>query len=296
MRISGFSFARNTLKLGYPLVESIRSILPICDEFVVAIGKGDADDCTRETVAALRDPKIKIIDTVWADLEQLKSGIYSQQTNLALNHCQGDWCFYIQLDEVIHEKYLPVIRNRCIELLDDQEVEGLLFGYKHFWGDYDHYCLSHAWYPREIRMVRNGIGVESIGDAQSFKLHGRKLKVATVDAEVFHYGWVRPPRLMQTRNAAVRTTYTGATAVSADPPVFNFGSLEKLPVYSGSYPQVMRARIAAMDWREQLQYRGASSVRFKHTRLKYRILTFFEQKVLGGRQILGYRNYRIIRA
>ncbi len=47
MKISGFSFARNADVLGYPVAESIRSILPACDEFVIAVGKGDPGDRTR---------------------------------------------------------------------------------------------------------------------------------------------------------------------------------------------------------------------------------------------------------
>ena len=62
MKISGFSFCRNAQKLYYPLAESIRSILPLCDEFVVAVGKGDADDRTRETIEGIGDPKIRILD------------------------------------------------------------------------------------------------------------------------------------------------------------------------------------------------------------------------------------------
>ena len=102
MTISGFSFARNAYKLGYPIVESILSVLPICDEFVIAIGKGDEDDNTRDMVIAIGSPKIKIIDTEWTDREHLKNLIYSQQTNIALRECSGDWCFYIQADEVLH--------------------------------------------------------------------------------------------------------------------------------------------------------------------------------------------------
>jgi hypothetical protein len=297
MRISGFSFARNTVKLGYPFIEAIRSILPACDEFVIAVGTGDADDRTRETIAAIADPKIKIIDTVWSDVERLRGSIYSQQTNLALAQCRGDWCWYIQMDEVVHEKYLPIVRQRCEEMLADRRVEGLLFKYKHFIGDYDHYSVAHNWYQREIRVVRNKIGVESIGDAQSFRIAGRKLRVALARADVFHYGYVRPPRLMQKRNFAIETTYHGRAEAEAmfkeRAEVYDFGSLEKLSVYTETYPLVMRERIAAMDWRDQLQYSGPS--KGPRDPLKNRILTFLEQKLFGGRRLGGYRNYVVIR-
>jgi len=126
MKISGFSFVRNGIKLYYPVIESILSILPICDEFVIAIGKSDPDDDTKERILALKEPKIKIIDTEW-DPKLCKRGVINAwQTDIAKNQCQGDWLFYLQADEVVHEKYLPVIKKRCEELLNNKEVEGLL--------------------------------------------------------------------------------------------------------------------------------------------------------------------------
>ncbi len=300
MKISGFSFARNADKLHYPFVESIRSILPVCDEFVIAVGQGDDDDRTAERIAAMGDPKIKIIATEWPDIDPQDGHPYSQQANIALGACQGDWCFYIQCDEVVHERYLPIIRERCEVLLPDDDVQGLLFRYKHFWGDYDHYIVSHKWYDREIRIVRNGLEIETFCDAQSFRLKKKKLLVAPVEAEVFHYGYVRAPRLMQRRNLAIEANYWGRKRAERmlqnEPPVFDYGSLEKLPVYTGTYPAVMQDRIRAMDWRDELQYTGKSETRFNHDRLKYRVLTFLEQKVLrGNRRIGAFTNYRLLK-
>ncbi len=299
MRISGFSFARNAEKFYYPIAESIRSVLPICDEFVIALGRGDGDDRTREIVRHIGDAKIRIVETDWSDRDALRSRIYSRETNVSLSQCSGDWCFYIQADEVVHEKYLPAIRRRCEQLLDDRRVEGLLFSFRHFWGDYRHYVANHKWYPREIRIVRNGLGVESVGDAQSFRVGARKLRVAPVDAEVFHYGYVRPPDLMFRRTREVTETYWGsekAAEMTKDKPgYFDYGSLEKLSVYDGGIPEVMRERAARIDWTGQLQYKGKSTVRHKHDRLKYRILTFIEQRLFGARVHFGYKNYTLVR-
>lgn len=296
MSISGFSFARNADKLGYPIVESIKSILPICDEFIIAIGNGDPDDRTRELVSAIADPKIKIIDTIWPDASGNSScHVYRQQTDIALAQCCGDWCFYLQCDEVVHEQYLPIIQRRCQELVAFNKVDGLLFRYKHFWGDYDHYHINHKWYPNEIRIIRNKCDISSWSDAQSFRKKGQKIRVAAVDAEIFHYGFVRHPRLMQTRNRAIEANYWGkevASKMFADKPDhFDYGPLDRLAVFNESYPQVMNERIASMDWKELLQYSGPNKTHFKHDRLKYRILTFIEQRLLGGRQVGGYRNY-----
>lgn len=108
----------------------------------------------------------------------------------------------MQADEVVHEKYLPVIKQRCEALLDNKMVEGLLFKYRHFWGDYDHYHESHPWYKNKIRVIRNDSEIHSWKSAQSFRcisgfdyINYRqeektyKLKVATVDAYIYQYGW-----------------------------------------------------------------------------------------------------------
>ena len=222
MKISGFSFGRNTSKLYYPIKESILSILPICDEFIFVLGKGDEDDNTLQVLESIDSPKLKIIHTEW-DTEKFPNGTENaHQTDIAISHCTGDWLFYVQADEVVHEKYLPAIQKRCEDLMDHTEVEGLLFKYKHFFGDYEHYINHHGWYQNEIRIVRNRPEIHSFESAQSFRkvpiFDGKSyrkqegthlLKVALLDAYIYHYGWVRPPKYMQSKKKALDSIHKG---------------------------------------------------------------------------------------
>ncbi len=113
MKISGFTFARNAAKLYYPVKESIESILPIVDEFVIALGEGDEDDTTEEEILKIKSDKIRIIRTVW-DIEKFPNGTeHAHQTNIAKDACSGDWLIYLQADELIHEKDHPTILNAC---------------------------------------------------------------------------------------------------------------------------------------------------------------------------------------
>ncbi len=314
MKISGFSFVRNGIKLYYPVVESIRSILPIVDEFIIAVGQGDPDDTTREQIVAIGDPKIKIIDTVWDERYFEKGVINAMQTNIAKAACSGDWLFYLQADEVVHEQYLPKILARCEELLPHQDVEGLLFRYKHFWGDYDHYQAGHGWYPFEIRIIRNRPDIYSWQSAQSFRRFDyydnprqpaghHKLKVAKVDAEIYHYGWVRPPHLMQNKRRALDSVHWGSKRAreyyEKAHREFDYGPLDRLAVFQGSHPQVMEERIAQMNWKDKLQYSGKPNPYrepHKHERLKYRLLSFIERQLLAGRQIGGFKNYILLKS
>jgi hypothetical protein len=310
MKISGFSFVRNGDKLYYPTVEAIKSILPICDEFVIAIGKGDEDDNTRALVAAIDDPKLRIIDTVWEEKYCQRGMINSYQTDIAMKACSGDWLFYVQADEVVHEKYLPIIKARCAELLKDSEVEGLLFNYKHFWGDYDHYHGGHGWYPYEIRIVRNLPHIHSYQSAQSFRwfdtydnprqeVGTRKLKVAKVDAYIYHYGWVRPPELMRNKNKALDSVHWGKTRAEKHyaqvPDYFDYGPLNRLKTFRESHPQVMQERIARFDWADKLQYTGKphpGRQPHKHEKLGIRLLSLLE--CITG-PIGTFKNYKLLK-
>jgi len=313
VKISGFSFVRNGIKLYYPVVESVKSILSMVDEFVIAIGKGDEDDTTRESIAAIDDPKVKIIDTIWEEKYFKKGIINALQTDIAKKACIGDWLFYLQADEVVHEKYLPIIKSRCEELSENKEVEGLLFRYKHFWGDYEHYHSGHGWYPYEIRMVRNRPDIHSWQSAQSFRRFDyydnprqerghHKLKVAKVEAEVYHYGWVRPPHLMQNKRRAFHTIHWGKKRTSEhhknEPKEFDYGPLNVLAKFEGTHPKVMQEKIAEMNWKDKLQYSGKPNryrESHKHEKFKYKFLTWLENTCYGGKEIGGFKNYILLK-
>jgi hypothetical protein len=313
MKISGFSFVRNGIKLYYPITEAIRSILPICDEFVVAVGKGDEDDTTREQIAAINDPKIKIIDTEWEEKYYKKGIINSIQTDIAKTACKGDWLFYLQADEVIHEKYLPVIEKYCSLMLDDRDIEGLLFHYRHFWGDYDHYHGGHGWYQHEIRIIRNLPEIHSYQSAQSFRRFGHydnprqesgthKLRVALIPAEVYHYGWVRPPHLMQNKCKALDSVHWGKKKAedhySRVIPEYDYGPMKLLKKFEETHPIVMKEMIDRFNWEEKLYNEGKPKLKrlpHKHERLKYRLLSFIENVLFGGQHIGGFCNYKLIK-
>jgi hypothetical protein len=263
VRISGFSFARNAVVLDYPLREALLSALPVVDELVVVIAPGDPADDTRGLVESIGDPRIRIIDAIW-DESRLHLA-YSDLTNVALEACDGDWCLYLQADEVLHEDDHAVIRARCEALRGDRRVQGMLFDYLHFFGDYRHVQRGQGWYRSEIRLVRNGIGVRSVRDAQSFRCvppgapadAGWRLTVARAHARIFHYGWARHPARMR-----AKTDASWAHRGRSDPDVraarpfddeFDYGPLGRLVEWKGTHPAVMSARIEAMDWAHLLR-------------------------------------------
>ena len=291
MRVSGFSFVRNAIDLYYPVVESIRSALPLCDEFVIAAG--DSSDGTTARLRSIGDPKLNIIETIWDQEQFVRGASNAVQTNLALDACGGDWCFYLQADEVVHEDDLEPLRERLRAYRDDPRVDGLVFEYLHFYADYDHYQTSHNWYRREVRIVRGGRGIRSWKSAQGFRhADGRKLRVVPAGARIFHYGWVRPPRRMTRKARALAEVHLGAAGARAYVPDleagYDFGQLHGRQRFAGTHPAVMRERIAACDWHVL-----ATATRQKHDRLGVRLLSLLENRLLGFR-IAEHRNYVLL--
>ncbi len=294
MKISGFSFVRNAIKLYYPVVESIRSILPLVDEFVIACG--DSEDDTTEAIRSINDPKVKIIETVWNKNQFVRGLSNAVQTNIALDACTGDWCFYLQADEVVHERYLPFLQEKMAHYLDVPEVEGFLFDYVHFYASYDLYQIGHNWYDHEVRIIRNGIGVRSWKDAQGFRRDGRKLIVVPAAAEIYHYGWVRPPARMTKKQIALASVYQTSEWIKKKYPNsekdFNFGCLKTCRRFIGSHPKVMEERIQSLNW--TVAPGKANKKVLKHDGLWIRVLTFIENNILNGK-IGEYKNYVIIK-
>jgi glycosyltransferase involved in cell wall biosynthesis len=291
VRISGFSFVRNAIDLYYPVVESIRSALPLCDEFVVAAG--DSSDATTALLRSVGDPKLKIIETVWDREQFVRGASNASQTNIALDACTGDWCFYLQADEVVHEADLEPLRARLHAYRDDPRVDGLVFEYLHFYADYGHFQTSHNWYRREARVVRGGRGIRSWKSAQGFRqADGTKLRVVPAGARIFHYGWVRPPRRMTRKARALAEVHVGTAGARAHVPDiesgYDFGQLHGRARFAGTHPAVMRARIAACDWQVL-----PTATPQKHDRPGVRALSFLENRILGFR-IAEHRNYVLL--
>lgn len=296
MKISGFTMVRNAEKYYFPIKESIASILPLVDEFIVALDEGS--DNTRAIIESLQSPKVKIYSRVWSETSFVEGKIFADETTFALQQCTGDWCFYLQADEVIHEQDLPAIQRACAMYLHDKNVDGLLFKYYHFWGDYKHYLPFHGWYKNEIRIVRNSAGIVSYKDAQSFrKSTGEKLNVKAVDAHVYHYGWVRPPETMQSKKKEQDSMHhgtDGAAAMHAKRLAnFNYGNMEKVPLFAASHPKVMQEFMRKMYWQEALEVSNPilNRPKMKHEKWKYRMLSFIENTLLGGKELFGYSNW-----
>ena len=257
MLISGLSFIRNGVSLGYPFVEAIRSILPLVDEMVVVVGR--SDDGTREAVEGIGDAKIRIIDSEWHPRITPKASVLAQQTNLGLMHCRGDWVVYVQGNELFHERDLPRMRELMTEHLENPQVEGLLIERLVFYGDYHHFVRA---YPDRFKYVVRAFkpwnGVYAITSAMTFSVfpsygeRGRSLRCVDSGIDMFRYGKVLTPEAMQYKlRHAPHKLKSGGADFSVES-YLNWLPRECVRPYRGDHPAVMAERVARHPFKVDL--------------------------------------------
>jgi len=242
--ISGFTFLRNGVKLGFPFEASIRSILPLVDEFVIALGAGEDMTATQIRAFAAIEPKIRIIDTRWNERMAEKGFVYAQQKMIAQYACTGDWAFYLEGDEVLHEAELTAIRASIDRHHPNPAVEALVFDYLHFYGSPDWLAVSPAWYRRECRLIRNTIRSYA-PDGQFWVVmdrhrHGRLPQAALAGAHIYHYGHVRRLGYMQAKMDQVSKYW------SHQPPRMQYSiDPQALRRFEGEHPACMATWLAS---------------------------------------------------
>jgi hypothetical protein len=289
MKISGFTFIKNAVINGYPVVEAITSILPVVDEMIVLVG--DCDDDTLGLIEAIGNPKIKIHHSFWDKNLRKGGAVLAVETDKAFNLIDpaSTWAFYIQADEVIHEKYHDAIRKGCEQYKDDQRVDGLLFKYLHFYGTYDYIGDSRKWYHKEVRIIRNDKSIHSYKDAQGFRVGKTKLNVKPIDAYVYHYGWVKSPEQMMKKSknmGLLWNTDEEAQSFLRLPDYFDYSDFDSLAKFTDTHPSVMKTRVAAKTWDVELD------ITKKKLKGKKLFLYYFEK--LTGIRLFDFKNYRII--
>jgi hypothetical protein len=272
-------------------VESITSALPLCDVYYVGVGQ--SDDGTRELISSIPSSKIVILDSYWDDSIREGGRVLSIETNKVFDQipAEYDWCFYLQSDECLHENDYEKIRSAMRVNLEDKNIDGILFGYRHFYGQYNYVGSGRRWYAHEIRIVRNNKGIRSYKDAQGFRMaNGEKLRVAASGAFIYHYGWVRSPKTQQVRQDNFHRMWHSDEWVRqkiSGNEEFDYTEIDLLKHYTETHPAVMSGRISRADWKFEYD---RSKARLP---LKYRILHFIEQ--VTGRRLWENRNYLLVK-
>lgn len=286
MKVSACTFIRNGQLLGYPFVESIRSVLPIIDEFVIAVG--NSDDATLSILQSLNEPKLRLIETVWNDHMRVKGYVYGQQKMLAQFACSGEWIFYLEGDEVVHENDLPRIQASMQRYRADPEVEALVFDYLHFYGNANTYLWSPGWYRRAPRIIK--ASVRSYAPDGLFWLvldsnkRGRYPKAAHTGATLYHYGWVRSEQQMNLKASRVEKYWNKQNA-SIDYRAMDGRILRE---FSGTHPAVVQ------DWLPKATGLFAVDPNYRPTRKQQRHWWMLQLERWFGLE-LSKKHYKLVR-
>jgi glycosyltransferase involved in cell wall biosynthesis len=291
MKVSGFTIVRNGQKFDYPFIESIRSLLPLCDEVIVAVG--NSDDDTLAMVQSIHSPKIKIIETVWDDTLREGGRVLAVETDKAKAAIapDADWGIYLQADEVLHEQDYPVVRKAMEDNLADKRVDGLLFDHLNFYATFDYLADSRRWSYKQIRVIRNDPAITSYRDAMSFKKNGKNLLVKKINATVYHYGWVRTPDAMQKKLETFQKLWHDDDWIEknvAKAEAFDYSQIDSLAHFKGTHPEVMQERIRRMNWK--FDFDPTKGIKLS---LRLRILNWLEKK--HGIEIGKFKTYKVIR-
>lgn len=248
MKISGFTFLKNGSILGYPFIQSIQSILPLVDEFIVNVGASEDDTLERleELQREEGGEKIKIIQSTWCEKMVSKGYIYGQQKMIAQFQCSGDWAFYLEADEVLHEQDLAHIKEAMQTYLEDSDIEALAFHYRHFYGNAHTYAYSSGWYRTEVRAIKTSVrsyapdGLFWVVLDGSNKA-GRYPKAVLTQAQIYHYGWIRSEEKMTLKHSKVAKYW------KHKPNTYDYSEIdsEVLRKFSGTHPKV------AQQWLEE---------------------------------------------
>ena len=294
MRIEGFTYVRNGLKMGYPFLPSINSVLPVVDQLFVVVG--DSEDGTREAIENLKNDKIVIVDSIWEEEKRVNGEIFKDQANLGLQRVTGEWAIHIQADEVLSEADGEKLLNYIHKADDREEVDGLLFPFYHFWGDYQHIRSTRRTHAFEIRAFKNKRNVQSYRDSQGFRIfnpespdnNGTKLKVLKTDIPIFHYAYTRDPKLMNKKSNYFHrfwhsNDWLKNNTKEAD---FDYNEVDRLEAYEGSHPIYMEDVIKQKDW--EFNYDPSKS----NMKFKDRILNGFERQF--NHRLFEYKNYKLV--
>lgn len=179
---------KNGVKQGYCFWESLLSCLPFADH--IFISDGFSDDGTYDYLIKFKNKyedlvPITLTQDKWEDTSFHGEEI-ANVSNKIISGVTGDWIYYLQADEVIHEDSVEHIKH--IATLD--RFNSVSFPFYHFIRGWE---PSEEGYTESIRMIRNGRNSYLMGDAWNFEGEINPICPAGHSPQpIFHFAWVFP--------------------------------------------------------------------------------------------------------
>ena len=188
MTLSGIVPLRNGFSLDYCFRECIQSLLPVCEEVVVA--DGDSTDGTREVIDewARREAKLTIVRYPWPNPKG-DIDFFVKWIQFVRESAHHPFVFQLDADEVLSDHSYEWIEHIKRTYPEHAQVSFKCDRYN-FWFDHRHMiphgvCLSH----RVIRLAPQNVWLPSDGP----HVNGAACIGMSVDSpiQIFHYGFLR---------------------------------------------------------------------------------------------------------
>lgn len=190
-QLAGTMFIRNGIQYDYCFIESIVSLLNLCDAvFVVDAGSNDG---TLEMLRLIDHPKFNLIERSEEEWHKQKGKGRSKLcyfTDIAIEAAQKEgyeYNFYCQADEVVHEKSFKHIRKACT-----LNWPGYMISRINLWGSpYYQLDVTQDRLPCSNEVIRLAkTSYRSIGDAESLNVPEVSMYFIN-DIRMYHMGFVR---------------------------------------------------------------------------------------------------------
>jgi hypothetical protein len=278
MKIIGFTYVSNSILSELPVTESINSILPLCDEFYVLVGK--SEDNTANVIQRIDSPRLRIF--------QVSSIIAAELNGLlnVLSRQRADWLFYLKPSEIVHEKDLKALSDVMSANLHDPSVDGLLFNQMHFIGSYEYIGKNNNWNKQSVRILRPSADLLPTRGGEGFLKNNHPLNVKPTGIYLYNYRYISAP-FIPSRYRMIRNQVTvsgqknAVTSSEAD-----FSIADNTKRFTGSHPAVMQSLISKVNWKFTFDpTKRKSSLR--------RVVKLFLGKLAGLKPAV-YKTYRII--
>ena len=199
-RIGGSLIIRNGNHYGYCWQSAIKSVLPLCDYFVILEAYSDRDNTYEECLEiAAHDSRIEVIRGDWdgPEPEGYEFWRLSRLTNMCLERiieAGMDYMLYVQGDEAWHEDgFDQILRIVNGESRYGNAPKAIIQPFHHFVGN-PHTTFPFV-YSSSIRMARTDTTWRADNDAWIMKCTdpADNFQVIADKAYIYHYGKLGHP-------------------------------------------------------------------------------------------------------
>ena len=164
----------------------LRSVLNLADEVVIVDGSKNLKN--KEMIDLLNESHgtNKIRHFVYP-IEDLNFGVARKYAH---DQSTGDWNFFLDADEMIHENDTKSIRE-MVDYAENNGVECLDVQYVHFYNDFSHIDNSEPVHIGLNRVYKNYKDVEFPARNHSLPVYPFKCKAFSPEIVIWHLGYLR---------------------------------------------------------------------------------------------------------